>query len=278
MNSTDQNLLESEFEMNLLKILLNREKLTREICSELNNFVDLKNTLISIIIKLRKLTGCEAIAIRLKDEWDYPYYVYEGFPESFILHEDSLCPTGLNGKPLDQCSSNEILLECMCGNVIQGRTDPKQPFFTSHGSFWTNHTGKLIQETSDEDKGGTTRNFCNSSGYLSVALIPIKARGETLGLVQINDYQKNKFDSETIEFLEMICENLGLAIQNALIFSKLKEKYSRIKHLEHPITICPSCKTVKKDPKKWEGIIDFLQESLNIESIDEFCPDCLQRL
>ena len=102
MNSTDLNLLESEFEMNRLKILLKREKITREICSELNNFVDLKNTLISIIVKLRKLTGCEAIAIRLKDEWDYPYYVYEGFSKSFILHEDSLCPVSVNGKPLDQ--------------------------------------------------------------------------------------------------------------------------------------------------------------------------------
>jgi hypothetical protein len=167
----------------------------------------------------------------------------------------------------------------MCGNVLQGRTNPKQPFFTIYGSFWTNHTGKLLQETSDDDKGGKTRNFCNSSGYLSVALIPIKARGETLGLVQINDYQENKFDSNTIEFLEMICENLGLAIQNALIFQKLKEKYSRIKHLEHPITICPSCKNVKyDDPKNWEGIIDFLRENLNIESVDVFCPDCLHRL
>ena len=166
----------------------------------------------------------------------------------------------------------------MCGNVIQGNIDPSQPFFTSNGSFWTNHTGKLLQETSDEDKGGTTRNFCNSSGYLSVALIPIKARGETLGLVQINDNQKNKFDSNTIEFLEMICSNIGLGIQNALIFSKLKEKYERVKHINHPLTICPSCKNVKYDPKNWEGIIDFLRESLNIESIDVFCPDCLHRL
>ena len=29
------------------------------------------------------------------------------------------------------------LLECMCGNVLKGRFDPKLPHFTEKGSFWT---------------------------------------------------------------------------------------------------------------------------------------------
>ena len=65
-----------------LKQLLERERKAKVICAQLNNFVDLKPTLIAVIDHIRDLTGCEAVSIRLHDEGDYPYYVYAGFPES----------------------------------------------------------------------------------------------------------------------------------------------------------------------------------------------------
>jgi len=61
------------------------------ICSELNHFIDLKPTLITVIKHVKKLTCCEAVGIRLHDDGDYPYYVFTSFPESFIIHESSLC-------------------------------------------------------------------------------------------------------------------------------------------------------------------------------------------
>jgi hypothetical protein len=78
--------------------LYEREKIAKTICSELNNFIDLKPTLMTILKHLKKLTGIEAISVRLHDEGDYPYYIYEGFPEKFIQKESSLCARDKNGK------------------------------------------------------------------------------------------------------------------------------------------------------------------------------------
>ena len=52
-----------------------REKIAVQICSDLNNFTDLKPTLKSVIKTLKQITDIEAISIRLKDGEDYPYYL-----------------------------------------------------------------------------------------------------------------------------------------------------------------------------------------------------------
>jgi hypothetical protein len=73
--NTDQNKLEA---------MLVRERMAKCICAELNNFVDLKPALMTIIGYVKTLSGFQAVSIRLHNEGDFPYYVYDGFPESFI--------------------------------------------------------------------------------------------------------------------------------------------------------------------------------------------------
>ncbi len=106
-----------------LEKLLAREKNAKLVCAQLNNFMELKPTLITIIDHIKKLTDIEAVGIRLEDEGDYPYYVYNGFPESFIQHENSLCAKDKGGKRIPAADGKGFLLECMCGNIIRGRFD-----------------------------------------------------------------------------------------------------------------------------------------------------------
>lgn len=199
---------------NELKYLLERERTAKIICAELNNFMDLKSTLITIIDHVKELTGCEAIGIRLQDNGDYPYYVYNGFPESFIMQENSLC---------DKDKGEDCVLECMCGKIIDGRVDPSLPFFTKGGSFWSNNTSVLCANTNEKDSQSSIGNYCNASGYESMVLIPIKARGKRIGLIQLNDRNTGMFTIELIEYLEMIAEQVGLAVQNSLAYDKLRE-------------------------------------------------------
>lgn len=215
--------------------LLVREQTAKNICSELNNFVDLKPTLITIIESIKELTGCEAVSIRLHDDGDYPYYVYDGFPESFIKQENSLCSRDEKGERILSPDGNGYLLECMCGNVIRGRFDPSLPFFTQKGSFWSNNTTELLASTTEDDRQSRTRNVCNSSGYESVALIPIKAREERIGLIQINDRRPGMFTEEIIEYCEMIGEQIGISIQNSLIYEKLQQSHEEIELLYREI-------------------------------------------
>jgi GAF domain-containing protein len=279
MDSMDLDLLESEYEIKFLKKLLKRERLAKEICAELNNFVDIRSTLISVLGKLKILANdCESIAVRLESDGDYPYFVYQGFSSNFILHENSLCSRDGRGFRIRSQGGIDYELDCMCGRVIKGQYDKSLDFFTDKGSFWTNDSASLLEREKNEKNLGETRDYCYNNGYFSVALIPIKSRGQKLGLVQFNDHRKNVFDEDLILFLEMLCENIGLAIENSLIYTKLEEKYSLIKHLEHPLTICPSCKSVKIAQDDWENITEFLRITMDIEAIDEFCSDCLSRL
>jgi signal transduction histidine kinase len=177
---------------------------------------------------LNKLTDCNAIGIRLKNGDDYPYYVYDGFAKEFIEKEKYLCCKDENGNFIKEPDSDNKHLECMCGNIIRGRFNPDLPFFTNGGSFWSNHTTKLLTETSDEDRQAKTRNLCNRCGYESVALIPIKVNKETIGLIQLNDKSKNKFELGLIEFVEMLGEQIGIAIENNLSFLKLEEMKTKL--------------------------------------------------
>ena len=184
----------------------------------------LKEVLTEILWKICSISGCQCSGIRLNNGGDYPYYVHAGFPEFFILRENSLCAKDEKGNPISDQDGNP-LLECMCGNVIKGRFNPKFPYFTKKGSFWTNSTTELLASTTEKDRLSRTRNMCHYSGYESVALIPIRSCNKTLGLIQLNDPRKNMFTPEDITTYEHIANQIGGVVINAI---EIKQKVSDV--------------------------------------------------
>ena len=232
-------------EQNIEKLIemLEREKRIKLICAELNRFVDLKSRLNTVIEHIKGVAGCEAISIRLHSDNDYPYFVYNGFPVSFIKHESSLCAKDESGSTILSSDGDAPMLECVCGAVIRGVFETGLPFFTKFGSFWTNNTTALLTENSIAGYVGKTRNYCNWSGYESVALVPIKSEGKNIGLIQLNDKRRDIFTEDKLEFLEMIAEQIALAVQNSLIYTKLQETLKEIKTLNRKLEIA-----AKTDP------------------------------
>jgi signal transduction histidine kinase/ActR/RegA family two-component response regulator len=198
---------------NKIEELLMRERIAKTIFAELNNFTELKDSLISTLSNLKVITGCEAVGIRLHDNGDYPYYVYDGFPESFIEKENSLCDDNEEG----------FSLKCMCGNIIGGKFDPSLSFFTKKGSYWSNNTYAQPINEAEQEWSKNKRNYCINCGYASVALIPIRSKNKIIGLIQLNDKKLDMFTNDIIEYIEMIGEHIGLAIENASLYSKLKK-------------------------------------------------------
>jgi two-component sensor histidine kinase len=92
-----------------------------------------------------------AVAIRLREGDDFPYYLTSGFPGAFVQAERFLCARDEAGQ-IVRDSQGSPVLECMCGNVLCGRTDAALPFFTAHGSFWTNSTTKLLASTTEKER------------------------------------------------------------------------------------------------------------------------------
>ena len=261
-----------------LERMLQREKRTRIICSELSNCMDLKPALSAVVEQVKELTGCEAVGIRLHDDGDYPYYVYSGFPESFIELENNLCATDGNGDRIRCRDADGYLLECMCGNIIRGRFDPSLRFFTVGGSFWSNTTTALLASTCQEERQIQPRKTCSSWGYESVALIPIKARGERIGLIQLNDKRIGMFTPGLIEYLEMIAEQIGLAVQASLTDTHLKDALEQIKALRKLLPTCVSCNKVRDGEGNWKAVEARLRDPIEAEFLPSLCQDCLRQL
>jgi PAS domain-containing protein len=169
---------------------------------------DLQSTLGEILRIVQGAWDTEAVGIRLQEGDDYPYFVFDGFHDEHIILENELCVTDLEGQMMRDDVGNPVL-DCMCGNILRGRFDPSKPFFTEGGSFWTNSATELLASTTVEDRLVRTRNTCQGEGYESVALIPIRDDGETVGLLQMNDRRPGCFNLEMIGFLEGLGKIIG---------------------------------------------------------------------
>ncbi len=177
----------------------------------LNVKTDIRELMMSLINFIQEISGCESVGIRLRKENDFPYYKTRGFSDDFIETETHLCMEDIHGQ-LERDNIGNPVLECMCGNIIRGRTDSSKPFFTPFGSFVTNSTTRLLAGTSEADRQARTRNRCNGEGYESVLLIPLRAGGKTFGLLQFNDRRENRFSSQIIAHLERIAGNVALVL------------------------------------------------------------------
>lgn len=162
---------------------------------------DPEEALVGALRYLSDRLGVDASGLRLREGDDFPYYTTEGFSSEFVLSESSLCQVDGSGTPVRDALGN-VVLECMCGNVLQRRVDPLQPFFTNRGSFWTNSTSELLARTTEQERMGPTRNRCQGEGYESVALIPLTSHEEIFGLLQFNDHDAGKFTPQKIALLE----------------------------------------------------------------------------
>ena len=156
-------------------------------------------------------SGCDAVGVRLREGSDFPYFETRGFAADFVRAETSLCARDKDGDVLLDDRGDPVL-DCMCGNVIRGRFDPSQPFFTPLGSFWSNCTSRTLAQSSDEDRLTHTRNRCNGDGYESVLLIALRSGDEPLGLLQMNALREDAFTAGAVALWERLAGNFAVGL------------------------------------------------------------------
>ncbi len=208
---------------------LERE-LTIALLQLINEKDDLHDLIRAILDLLQRELDYEAVGVRLRWGDDFPYYETRGFPPEFVRAESSLCALDQRGELVRDSVGNPVL-ECMCGNVLCGRFNPALPFFTEHGSFWTNSTTALLGSSSEADRQSRTRNRCNGEGYESVALIPLRVGPEILGLLQFNDRRPGRFDRQTVALLERLADSLATALAHRRAEQALRESEARYRGL-----------------------------------------------
>ena len=190
-----------------------RQSLSAEILGILNLSHTLADAANSILTAIKRETGLDAVGIRLQRGDDYPYFAQNGFSDDFLRTENTLTTCARDGG-LCRDDNGNYSLECTCGLVISGTFDPANPLFSAGGSFWANDTTPLLDLPAGQDPRINPRNRCIHEGFCSVALIPIRANQEIVGLLQLNGRKKNSFTTDVIHFFEGISASIGVALMH----------------------------------------------------------------
>jgi hypothetical protein len=167
-----------------------------------------------LVVLARHLSGCEAVAIRLKSGPDFPYVASLGFPERFLSLEENLCVTDEQGHLLRDPHRNP-LLACLCGRVLTGQVDGALAVFTGRGSFVTSSTSELLVSP-ETLLLGKTRNRCHLAGYETVGLFPIRRDEVTYGLIQCNDSRPGQLPTAAVDLMEHLATSAAHLFQLAM--------------------------------------------------------------
>jgi PAS domain S-box-containing protein len=172
---------------------------------------------------IKSQSDCEAAGIRLRNGEDFPYYEVRGFTSEFVEHERSLCARDRSGNLLRDAVGQPVM-ECTCGLLMSGKPLPAMPCFTPLGGFWTNRASEWLGLPAESDKRVRPRNHCIHAGYESVALMPLVANGERVGLLQLNDRRKGMFSGPSVALWERLAGYLAVALAKFEVEEALREK------------------------------------------------------
>jgi len=223
----------------------------------LNESGDFDDAIQRILSTVKSATGFDAVGLRLQNGQDFPYYAQEGFSDDFLRTENSLITRDPRGY-ICRNADGSISLECTCGLVISGKTDPSNPLFTPGGSFWTNDSFPQLELLASNDPRLNPRNQCIYQGYASMALVPIRKNQQIIGLLQLNDRRKGQFNRDAINALEEIASQIG----EALARKKMKESLQkRLAELEAIYTVSSALRNAETLD---EMLTLLLEETLNV--------------
>lgn len=189
-----------------------------EISEKITHLPDLRTNLDAVLRILKKVTGCRHLAVRIIEEnGSIPFYSQIGLGKEFLASEHWI-----------------TLHDCLCGYVARGEVDSSYPFISEHGSFVTPRMGEFVSRIRTrypELEKNALRNVCVRSGYESVAIIPVKFGKKIIAELFFADERADLFSKETIDFLEKVSVQVGIAIQNSQLFSALEDSQKRLREL-----------------------------------------------
>lgn len=170
-----------------------------------------KEYLESAVDCIHEWSGCKCVGIRMVNEKrGIPYESYTGFSREFWEAENGLL-LGLDN--------------CICTRICRGNPDPEdRPLLTDYGSFRSGDLQKLAAQLTPADLR-RFRGICIKSGFQSVAIVPIRYRGMTIGVVHLADDRRNMVSRSIMEILESGAHLIGEAIHRFQARDELRHTY-----------------------------------------------------
>lgn len=186
-----------------------RLRATRDLLGLFVRGADRQEYLRSVVDLLRDWSGCENIGIRLVDAGrSAAYRATRGFAADFLASEGSL----------DLATDN-----CICTRVIRAAPESQDAdCMTDAGSFVCNDTPRYAASISREQLH-VMRGACFKTGFHSLAVVPIRYRDQTLGVIHLADPRPDAFGREVISLIETAAPLIGEAVHRYSVEESLRQ-------------------------------------------------------
>lgn len=186
-----------------------------------------KDYLDGVVRFIREWSGCRCIGIRVADQEGFiPYESYTGFTREFWEQENRLSLTKD---------------DCACIRVIAGEPEPQDArCMTAGGSFLINDSVKLLGILSEEERT-RFRGVCIRSGFLSIAVIPVRYEGRILGAIHLADERAGMVCEEFVGFVESMAPLVGEGINKFTVKDSLERHCEILKKTNRALKVLSEC-------------------------------------
>jgi diguanylate cyclase (GGDEF)-like protein len=82
---------------------------------------------------------------------------------------------------------------------------------------------------SKEDDDPAERQLLGSRGQKTLLMLPLLAQGETIGMMEVIDVEDREFDPHDVDFCQALCDVVGVAVRNAMLYAEMQELAARDK-------------------------------------------------
>jgi diguanylate cyclase (GGDEF)-like protein len=73
------------------------------------------------------------------------------------------------------------------------------------------------------------RELLEGRGQRSLLMLPLVARGETIGLMELIDIEDRTWDATDVDFCQALCDIVAAAVRNAMLYAEMQEMAARDK-------------------------------------------------
>jgi len=167
---------------------------------------------------IRDWSGCGKVGLRVADQdGNIPYGSCVGFSLEFLATENLLSIKHH---------------QCACTRVVKGTPEPQDlTAMTNEGSFYLNNSSQFLETLTEEQKS-RFRGGCIKSVFSSIAVIPLRYRGEVLGAIHIADERSDMLPLRKVEFLEQLALIIGEALYRLHTEEALRSNYDALRESE----------------------------------------------
>ncbi len=199
----------------------------REIAAAVQQSLDLREVLELGLEKVLQVTGQEAAEIHLldTDERTMTTKASIGGPEGFQIRKEVF-----------------VLGECLCGLAV------------------LNDEPLIVPDIQNDAR--VTRLSCVRFGFQSVACVPLRVKGRSIGVLTVHGRDRHHFSAEDTDLLIAAANQLATAIENARLYAEMEARVEALSQkLQHMAV-------VEERERLAREIHDGLAQTLSLLSIE----------